>query len=93
VVVLAACTGADPLARLSTRSYPGTGAGRMEDRSDIDIDDLWSALTEPQRLARWIGHVEGALRLGGTADETADWQTRWGELSPSCREPPVEPPG
>ena len=29
------------------------------------IDDLWSALTDPRRLARWIGEVEGDLRLGG----------------------------
>jgi uncharacterized protein YndB with AHSA1/START domain len=37
----------------------------MEDRFDTDIDDLWSALTDPTRLARWIGEVEGDLRLGG----------------------------
>ena len=37
----------------------------MEDRYDTDIDDLWSALTDPGRLARWIGEVEGDLRLGG----------------------------
>jgi uncharacterized protein YndB with AHSA1/START domain len=37
----------------------------MEDRFDTDIDDLWSALTDPGRLARWIGDVEGDLRLGG----------------------------
>ena len=36
-----------------------------EDRFDTDIDDLWSALTDPRRLARWIGEVEGDLRLGG----------------------------
>jgi uncharacterized protein YndB with AHSA1/START domain len=37
----------------------------MEDRFDTAIDDLWSALTDPRRLARWIGDVEGDLRLGG----------------------------
>jgi uncharacterized protein YndB with AHSA1/START domain len=37
----------------------------MEDRFDTDIDDLWSALTDPSRLARWLGEVEGDLRLGG----------------------------
>ena len=36
-----------------------------EDRFDTDIDDLWSALTDPRRLARWMGEVEGDLRLGG----------------------------
>ena len=37
----------------------------MQDRFDTDIDDLWSALTDPGRLARWMGEVEGDLRLGG----------------------------
>ena len=37
----------------------------MEDRFDSDIDDVWSALTDPSRLARWYGEVEGDLRLGG----------------------------
>ncbi len=37
----------------------------MEDRFDTNIDDLWSALTDPGRLAHWLGEVEGDLRLGG----------------------------
>ena len=49
----------------SLRSAEGTGAVRVEDRYDTDIDDLWSALTDPRRLARWYGEVEGDLRLGG----------------------------
>ncbi|MEJ7743528.1 MAG: SRPBCC domain-containing protein [Nocardioidaceae bacterium] len=49
----------------SLRSADGKGAVRMQDRYDTDIDDLWSALTDPRRLARWIGEVEGDLRLGG----------------------------
>jgi len=28
-------------------------------------DDLWSAITEPERLARWFAPVEGNLELGG----------------------------
>src|SRR6476659_4265662 len=47
------------------RSADGKGIVRMEDRFDTDIDDLWSALTDPGRLARWLGEVEGDLRLGG----------------------------
>jgi hypothetical protein len=31
----------------------------IEDRYDAKIDDLWSALTDPGRLARWYGQVEG----------------------------------
>jgi uncharacterized protein YndB with AHSA1/START domain len=49
----------------SLRSADGKGAVRMQDRFDTDIDDLWSALTDPRRLARWMGEVEGDLRLGG----------------------------
>jgi uncharacterized protein YndB with AHSA1/START domain len=47
------------------RVADGKGVVRMEDSYDTDIDDLWSALTDPQRLARWLGEVEGDLRLGG----------------------------
>jgi uncharacterized protein YndB with AHSA1/START domain len=43
----------------------GKGVVRMEDRFGTDIDDLWSALTDPGRLARWLGEFEGDLRLGG----------------------------
>ena len=49
----------------SLRSEDGKGVVRMEDRFDTTIDDLWSALIDPRRLARWIGEVEGDLRLGG----------------------------
>ena len=49
----------------SLRSADGKGVVRMEDRYDTDIDDLWSALTDPGRLARWYGRVEGDLRPGG----------------------------
>jgi uncharacterized protein YndB with AHSA1/START domain len=49
----------------SLRSADGKGVVRVEDRFGTDIGDLWSALTDPLRLARWIGEVEGDLRLGG----------------------------
>ena len=29
-------------------------------------DDLWEAITKPERLARWFGSVSGDLRLGGS---------------------------
>jgi len=49
----------------SLRSAGGAGVARIEDRYDTEIDDLWSALTDPRRLARWYGQVEGDLRPGG----------------------------
>ena len=49
----------------SLRSADGKGIVRIQDRFGTGIGDLWSALTEPGRLARWIGEVAGDLRLGG----------------------------
>jgi uncharacterized protein YndB with AHSA1/START domain len=49
----------------SLRSADGKGVVLMEDRYHTGIDDLWSALTDPGRLARWYGRVEGDLRRGG----------------------------
>lgn len=57
------------------RTEDGKGAVRMEDLYDTDIDDLWSALTDPRRLARWIAEVEGDLRVEGRihARFTSGW--------------------
>lgn len=49
----------------SLRSIDGVGMVRIEERYDTDADDLWSAITDPARLARWHGQVEGDLRPGG----------------------------
>ena len=43
----------------SLRSADGAGIVRIEDRYDTDIDDLWLAITDPDRLARWFGEVDG----------------------------------
>jgi uncharacterized protein YndB with AHSA1/START domain len=52
------------------------GAVRVHDLYATDIDDLWSALTKPERLARWIAQVEGELSLGGAfnARFTSSWE-------------------
>jgi uncharacterized protein YndB with AHSA1/START domain len=49
----------------SLGSADGAGVVRIEDRYDTPIDDLWLALTDPARLARWHSQVEGDLRIGG----------------------------
>ena len=49
----------------SLHSLDGEGVVRMEDRLDTRIDDLWRALTDPDRLAHWYGEVEGELFQGG----------------------------
>jgi uncharacterized protein YndB with AHSA1/START domain len=58
------------------RAVDGSGVVRMEDRYDTDIDDLWSALTDPPRLARWLADIEGDLRVGGEfhASFTSGWE-------------------
>ena len=42
------------------------GAVRVEDVYDTDIEDLWEACTDPERLSRWIAEVSGDVRVGGT---------------------------
>jgi uncharacterized protein YndB with AHSA1/START domain len=41
------------------------GVVRLKARYAHDLDDTWSALTRPERLAHWFGKVEGELRTGG----------------------------
>ncbi len=49
----------------SLRSTAGKGVVRIEDRYPTDVKDLWAAITEPSRLAGWLGEVDGDLRPGG----------------------------
>jgi uncharacterized protein YndB with AHSA1/START domain len=70
-------TSTPPPGRLlgSLRSADGAGVVRIQDRYGTDIEDLWKAITDPARLARWYGRVEGDLRPGGqfrTYVEAAD---------------------
>ena len=58
-----ASTGARLLGTLGTAA--GKGVVRVQDRFDADVETVWSALTDPSRLASWWGEVEGDLRLGG----------------------------
>lgn len=59
----------------SVRAENGAGTVRMEDLFDTTIEDLWSALTEPDRLSRWLAEVTGDLRTGGDfhARFTSGW--------------------
>ena len=49
----------------SLQSAEGKGIVRIEHQLDSRVDDVWSALTDPRRLAGWLGEVEGDLRPGG----------------------------
>jgi uncharacterized protein YndB with AHSA1/START domain len=49
----------------SLRAADGRAVVRIEDRYDTDIEDLWTALVDPARVAGWYGVIEGNLRPGG----------------------------
>ena len=46
-------------------SSDNEGVVRIKVRYPTGIDDLWSAITTPARLARWYGNIDGDLRVGG----------------------------
>jgi len=52
------------------------GVVRVEDVYDTDITDLWSALTTPQRLARWMAEVDGDPKVGAEVQArfTSSWE-------------------
>jgi uncharacterized protein YndB with AHSA1/START domain len=56
-------TGNDLLGAL--RPEGGRAAVRFERTYDSSREDLWSALTEPDRLTRWFAPVSGDLTIGG----------------------------
>jgi uncharacterized protein YndB with AHSA1/START domain len=59
------------------RDRDGRGVVRIEERFETGIDNLWSAITDPARLAQWHAQVEGDLRLGGEFHiylESDDWE-------------------
>jgi len=71
----------------SIRSADGAGVVRIEDRYDTDIDDLWSAITDPVRLARWFGEVDGELsQRGEFRVRIADAGDRTGQVE-ACERP------
>jgi uncharacterized protein YndB with AHSA1/START domain len=49
----------------TVRAQDGKGVVRMDCRYGTDIDDLWSAISDVERLARWMATVKGDLRVGG----------------------------
>jgi uncharacterized protein YndB with AHSA1/START domain len=40
-------------------------AVRFERRYATSVEDLWCALTDPERVGRWLGPLYGELRAGG----------------------------
>jgi uncharacterized protein YndB with AHSA1/START domain len=52
---------------IQTREYDGRPARVLlaTCHYDTNIDDLWDAITNPERLPRWFYPISGDLRLGG----------------------------
>lgn len=53
---------------MGTGSVPAGEAYTVElrRRYDAEIEDVWDAITSPERLRRWLKPVTGDLRLGGS---------------------------
>jgi uncharacterized protein YndB with AHSA1/START domain len=49
----------------SLHEVEGKAIVRLENRFETPIEDVWSAITDPTLLARWLGEVEGDFRVGG----------------------------
>jgi uncharacterized protein YndB with AHSA1/START domain len=46
-------------------SLGDTGLLRIEMNFDVAVEEVWSALTDPERLSRWYGKFEGDFRVDG----------------------------
>jgi uncharacterized protein YndB with AHSA1/START domain len=55
------------------KSKDGKGLLRIEDRFETTIEDVWSAITDPRRLERWFGKIDGDLRVGGVFNMSVEW--------------------
>jgi uncharacterized protein YndB with AHSA1/START domain len=58
------------------REQDGAGIVHVEDVYNTSLADLWSAITDPARLSRWLVTVDGDLRVGGefSATFTSGWE-------------------
>lgn len=59
------------------RSEDGKGVVRISHSYDSAIDDLWTAITDPTRLAGWYAEIDGDLRAGGAIHiyvRADDWE-------------------
>jgi uncharacterized protein YndB with AHSA1/START domain len=59
----------------SMREQDGRAVIHVEDVYPTDIDDLWTAVSQPERLKRWLTTVDGDTSIGGsfTASFTSGW--------------------
>jgi uncharacterized protein YndB with AHSA1/START domain len=65
----------DTLILGTLRKQDGLGVVHLEDVYATDIDDLWSAITTPDRVKRWIAEIQGDTTVGNwfPASFTSNW--------------------
>lgn len=80
--------GATPRVLGTLLDLEGVGVVRLQDRLAAGADEVWRALTEPGRLAEWLGTVEGDLVVGG--EFRGHWAASGWEGT--CRLEACEPP-
>ncbi len=71
-------------------SADGAGVVHIKAHLNNSINDVWSALVDPRRLALWFGSVKGELRVGGefavlVLSSGFDGRGRIGECLPGRR--------
>jgi uncharacterized protein YndB with AHSA1/START domain len=86
--------------QIDVPSYIGAVVRKVEDRErdgtpvrvviatrryDTDIDDLWDAVTNPERVPRWFAPVSGELTLGGRYQITGNAGGTVAECDPPKR--------
>ena len=55
---------------------------------DTDLEDLWDAVTNPERIPRWFLPISGDLRLAGITSSRAMRAARWSAASARPASPP-----
>jgi len=61
----------DPVLLGTLHDAAGLGLVRIRATVEASMDAVWAAVTDPDRLADWLGSVEGDLREGG------EYRGRW----------------
>ena len=80
----------DAIHRQVERQLPADGSGEvvsvlLRRGYDAPIDDVWDAVTQPDRIKRWFMPISGDLRVGGAFSSRATPAARSSPASrPAC---------
>jgi uncharacterized protein YndB with AHSA1/START domain len=65
-----------PSIEATLHSVDGVGMVRLNAQYEAECAVIWSALTDPHRLALWYGRLDGDLRVGGEFAAYV-WASEW----------------